>query len=131
MDPSVLMHRHNDAATPFYRHSRCPLSRGSDASITLTASLESGSGTLYGTLTAQAERGIAKFRGLRIGFKGAPGVKRLRFTPTTTGECGCITPGDSPSLTVRDAKVPRGSDLTGLESLEHGDDTLYMGGVEA
>lgn len=78
---------------------------GPDAAIYITASLLSGSGTLYGTTTIQAVGGVARFRGLKIGYGGAPGVKQLRFTPNTAGECGCIAPGNSPSITIANAKV--------------------------
>ena len=71
------------------------ITTGADSTINITVALQSGTGTLQGTVTKTAVAGVATFTNLRI---DASGAKTLRAAGTLTGP-GAITV-DSASFTV-------------------------------
>ena len=76
---------------------------GADSRLYLSVSILSGTGSLVGETTVQAINGVATFRAIRIAGKGAPGIKRLRFSPMTHGACNCIAGVDTASFTIENA----------------------------
>ena len=73
---------------------------GADGQLTVTASLQAGTGTLGGTVSVSAVNGVATFTDLKISGAGAVGSgKVLRFS--ATGSAGALTTVDTaPAFSV-------------------------------
>jgi hypothetical protein len=74
------------------------ITTGTDATATVTISLQTGLGTLAGTLTKQAVAGVADFAGLGLAIDTAGTDKVLKASAPT--QVGTVTALTSPAFTI-------------------------------